>query len=217
MQPGGTGQHMLLSTCETHVAAPAEAGGAAAAGGGYEHHEVNRRIGPAAAFYLRMAGVPADAVQPTGPHGIVTKGDVLAAMEAGLKARAHLKRCRSIVRDVLRGRGCRGLRASGRALRVSLSMTESSQTWQADCGHACPSLMEVLRQRHHLGQPGACKPCLHTTPSLYGHTLIERVPAACAAAGAAQGARGGAERGAAPRGAREAAAGGAAARASACA
>lgn len=70
---------------EPACAAPAEAKAAAEAGGGYEHHEVNHRIGPAAAFYLRMAGVPADAVQPTGPHGIVTKGDVLAAMEAGLK------------------------------------------------------------------------------------------------------------------------------------
>ena len=77
----------LSSTCFSRpaCAAPAEGGSAAKAGGSYEHHEVNHRIGPAAAFYLRMAGVPADAVQPSGPHGIVTKGDVLAAMEAGLK------------------------------------------------------------------------------------------------------------------------------------
>jgi pyruvate/2-oxoglutarate dehydrogenase complex dihydrolipoamide acyltransferase (E2) component len=50
-----------------------------------EHYQVNHRIGPAAAKLLRESGLSADAVKPSGPHNIVTKGDVLAAIAAGVK------------------------------------------------------------------------------------------------------------------------------------
>lgn len=48
----------------------------------------NSRIGPAARTLLEQSGIPAELVTPTGPNGIVTKGDVLAAVEAGVKAPA---------------------------------------------------------------------------------------------------------------------------------
>lgn len=47
--------------------------------------EINHRIGPAAAKLLRESGLLASAVKPSGPHNIVTKGDVLAAIAAGTK------------------------------------------------------------------------------------------------------------------------------------
>lgn len=62
--------------------APAAAAGTAAPGGA--HH--SDRMGPAARTLLAESGIPADLVTPTGPHGIITKGDVLAAMAAGVKA-----------------------------------------------------------------------------------------------------------------------------------
>lgn len=55
-------------------------------GGSPQHFEVNHRIGPAAAKLLRESGLRANAIKPTGPHNMVTKGDVLAAMESGLTA-----------------------------------------------------------------------------------------------------------------------------------
>lgn len=48
----------------------------------------NSRIGPAARTLLEESGIPADLVTPTGPKGIITKGDVLAAIQAGVKAPA---------------------------------------------------------------------------------------------------------------------------------
>ena len=45
----------------------------------------NTRIGPAAKHLLLVNGLSAEDVTPTGPHGIVTKGDVLAALEGGAK------------------------------------------------------------------------------------------------------------------------------------
>ncbi|KAK9842516.1 hypothetical protein WJX81_003895 [Elliptochloris bilobata] len=87
---GGGGGGETAAAAPEHAAEEGSGSGSAdakaAASGGYEHHEVNHRIGPAAAFHLRLAGVPAGAIKPTGPNGIVTKGDVLAAIEAGLKA-----------------------------------------------------------------------------------------------------------------------------------
>lgn len=45
----------------------------------------NTRIGPAAKHLLLVNSLSAEDVTPTGPHGIVTKGDVLAALEGGAK------------------------------------------------------------------------------------------------------------------------------------
>ena len=60
-------------------------------GGGAEqqqqHYHVSKKMGPAAAKLLRESGLSPDAVKPSGPHDIVTKGDVLAAIAAGVKAR----------------------------------------------------------------------------------------------------------------------------------
>lgn len=42
-------------------------------------------LGPAARLLLESAGLSVEDVQPSGPHGIVTKGDVLAAIESGTK------------------------------------------------------------------------------------------------------------------------------------
>ena len=43
------------------------------------------RLGPAAKKLLGEAGLSLDDITPTGPRGIVTKGDVLAAMAGGQK------------------------------------------------------------------------------------------------------------------------------------
>ena len=43
------------------------------------------RIGPAAASLLRQFKLQAQQIKPTGPYNMVTKGDVLAAIEAGVK------------------------------------------------------------------------------------------------------------------------------------
>ena len=43
------------------------------------------RIGPAAASLLRQYKLQARQIKPSGPHNMVTKGDVLAAIEAGVK------------------------------------------------------------------------------------------------------------------------------------
>lgn len=45
-----------------------------------QHVDINSRIGPAARMLLEQARLSLSAVTPTGPHGIVTKGDVLLAM-----------------------------------------------------------------------------------------------------------------------------------------
>ena len=42
-------------------------------------------LGPAARLLLQGAGLSVEDVTPTGPHGVVTKGDVLAAIESGAK------------------------------------------------------------------------------------------------------------------------------------
>lgn len=46
--------------------------------------EANVRIGPAARVLLEENHLPPSAVTPTGPHHIITKGDVLAAVAAGV-------------------------------------------------------------------------------------------------------------------------------------
>lgn len=70
-----------------HVGAADPSASAPASGAGsQQHYEVDTRIGPAAAKLLREHGLSADTVKPTGPHNMVTKGDVLAALEAGLTA-----------------------------------------------------------------------------------------------------------------------------------
>ena len=47
--------------------------------------ERNVRIGPAAQYLLRSSGLRAEDIRPTGPRGILTKGDVLQAIESGAK------------------------------------------------------------------------------------------------------------------------------------
>ncbi len=65
------------------AAAPAPA--AAAAAPARPGVQANHRIGPAARMLLEEAGLTAADVAPTGPNNIVTKGDVLAAIAAGIK------------------------------------------------------------------------------------------------------------------------------------
>lgn len=55
------------------------------ASGGGEEYEVGLRIGPAAASLLRQYKLQARQIKPSGPYNMVTKGDVLAAIEAGVK------------------------------------------------------------------------------------------------------------------------------------
>ena len=55
------------------------------ASGSGETYEVNLRIGPAAASLLRQYKLQARQIKPSGPHNMVTKGDVLAAIERGVK------------------------------------------------------------------------------------------------------------------------------------
>ena len=63
------------------AAAPAPAAAAAK-----QQQPANFRLGPAARFALAEAGLaPGDIAAPTGPRGIVTKEDVLAAVAAGVK------------------------------------------------------------------------------------------------------------------------------------
>lgn len=63
-------------------AGPADSG---ASGSGEMTYEVGLRIGPAAASLLRQYKLQARQIKPSGPHNMVTKGDVLAAIEAGVK------------------------------------------------------------------------------------------------------------------------------------
>ena len=66
--------------------APAESGEQQAAGGkGPPAAEANTRIGPAAKKLLQECGLSLDSITPSGPRGIVTKGDVLAAISGGQK------------------------------------------------------------------------------------------------------------------------------------
>jgi pyruvate dehydrogenase E2 component (dihydrolipoamide acetyltransferase) len=45
--------------------------------------EIDSRLGPAARHHLQESGIAISSVHPTGPHHMVTKGDVLAAIAAG--------------------------------------------------------------------------------------------------------------------------------------
>jgi len=70
---------------QQEVAAAAAAPAAAAGGGG--RPQKNPRIGPAARFALAEAGLEASDLPPgTGPNGIVTKEDVMAAVASGVRA-----------------------------------------------------------------------------------------------------------------------------------
>ena len=46
--------------------------------------EVNARLGPAARILIEMYGLDTSSVVPSGPNGIITKGDVLLAKEQGV-------------------------------------------------------------------------------------------------------------------------------------
>ncbi|KAL4449482.1 hypothetical protein ABPG77_007126 [Micractinium sp. CCAP 211/92] len=94
----GTPVALLVDEAEAVAAfkdyAPAAARGGAAEAAAPAAAEVpppaptaprNSRIGPAARTLLETSGIPAELVNPTGPNGIITKGDVLAAIEAGVK------------------------------------------------------------------------------------------------------------------------------------
>lgn len=52
-----------------------------------QHTPVNVRIGPAARVLLHEHGLSPSDIAPTGPNGIVTKGDVLQAVAGGSKPR----------------------------------------------------------------------------------------------------------------------------------
>ncbi|KAF6263088.1 2-oxoacid dehydrogenases acyltransferase-domain-containing protein [Scenedesmus sp. NREL 46B-D3] len=67
------------------AAAPAAAGEAAPAAAAPKV-QANFRLGPAARVALEQAGLTVDDIAaPTGPNGIITKADVLAAVAAGVK------------------------------------------------------------------------------------------------------------------------------------
>lgn len=66
---------------ETAEAAPAASTSDAAA----PAVEPDSRMGPAARHYLEESHIPLSAVHPTGPHHMITKGDVLAAIAGGAK------------------------------------------------------------------------------------------------------------------------------------
>jgi len=53
--------------------------------------EINSRIGPAARHHLQDSGISLSSVLPTGPHHMVTKGDVLAAIAAGASGSSSSK------------------------------------------------------------------------------------------------------------------------------
>ncbi|KAI3429594.1 hypothetical protein D9Q98_005680 [Chlorella vulgaris] len=80
---GATAAASPAAQPEAAAAAGAGAGEPAAAAG--QH---NSRMGPAARSLLAESGIPAGLVTPTGPRSIITKGDVLAAIAAGVKAPA---------------------------------------------------------------------------------------------------------------------------------
>lgn len=80
---GGSGSGATTPAAE----ATSSSSGAAAAESPPAVHR-DSRIGPAARTLLEESGLSPEDVTPTGPHGIITKGDVLAAIEAGVKPRA---------------------------------------------------------------------------------------------------------------------------------
>ncbi len=67
------------------AAAGAAAGAAAAAAPPTPRVVASSRLGPAARMLLEASGLSPSDVTPTGPNNIITKGDVLAAIEAGVK------------------------------------------------------------------------------------------------------------------------------------
>ena len=73
-------------------AAEGKSGGISGAAGGTSDgsKSVKRsdRLGPAARFALNTHGLSVDDITPTGPNGIVTKGDVMAAVASGVKGSA---------------------------------------------------------------------------------------------------------------------------------
>ena len=84
---GSSGAGAAVATVapgEAAAAAPASSSSGMAPGA--PHH--SDRMGPAARTLLAESGLSPDDVTPTGPHGIITKGDVLAAIAAGVKPRA---------------------------------------------------------------------------------------------------------------------------------
>lgn len=52
------------------------------------HAQANYRLGPAVRMLLSESGLSAADVAASGPNGILTKGDVLAAIAAGVKPKA---------------------------------------------------------------------------------------------------------------------------------
>lgn len=75
----------------TPAAAQESTAAAAPAGEEQEAHEVNARMGPAARHYLEESHIPISAVHPSGPHHMITKGDVLEAIASGAKPAAEKK------------------------------------------------------------------------------------------------------------------------------
>lgn len=78
--PGGAAASSLAP-----AGAPAPSAAASSSGA---HVEVSDRLGPAARLLMEGHHLSAQQIAPTGPRGIITKGDVLAAIEAGVKGTA---------------------------------------------------------------------------------------------------------------------------------
>ncbi|KAL4855223.1 Dihydrolipoyllysine-residue acetyltransferase component 1 of pyruvate dehydrogenase complex [Chlorella vulgaris] len=83
--PTAGGAPAAVPAAEPEAAAAAGAGADEPAAAAGQH---NSRMGPAARSLLAESGIPAGLVTPTGPRSIITKGDVLAAIAAGVKAPA---------------------------------------------------------------------------------------------------------------------------------
>ena len=76
----------LSPSLTAEESAPQPSGQQQEASGDQSWHD---RVGPAAHKWLRESGLSLDSITPTGPRGIVTKGDVLAAMGGGQKPQPH--------------------------------------------------------------------------------------------------------------------------------
>jgi len=67
------------------AAAPAAPAAAAKAGGGGQGY-AGHRLWPSVRKLLSEHGLPAASVVPTGPHGVLTRGDIIAAVAGGARA-----------------------------------------------------------------------------------------------------------------------------------
>lgn len=125
-------------------AAAAEAPPAAAAAGPVSSAPAGRhhsdRLGPAARTLLEEAGLTADDVTPTGPHGIITKGDVLAAVAAGVKHGASATVAQAV---------------APAAAKPAAPAPQQQQQQQPAAAPAAPAVPAVVAPRPAAGSAGA--------------------------------------------------------------